>query len=124
MGTNYYHRYNACAHCGRYDERHIGKHSMGWQFSFRGHAKSDEDWNQTIIIGSWEQWKEALKEGKIFDEYRREISLDDFIAMIERSRGKKNHYDYLRDDPRYGSSYLSDMWKDTEGWDFTSVGFS
>lgn len=120
MGTNYYHRYNACSHCDRYDERHIGKNSMGWQFSFRGYGNAEDG----PVIVSWQLWKEVLKEGKIFDEYGRETTLDDFIAMIERSRGKKNHYDYLRDDPRYGSSYLSDMWKDTEGWDFTSVGFS
>jgi hypothetical protein len=96
---------------------------MGWQFSFRGHSKRDDDWNQTIIIGSWAQWKEVLKEGKIFDEYGRETTLDDFIAMVERSRGKKNHYDYLRDNPRYGALFLQDMWKDSEGWDFTSTGF-
>jgi hypothetical protein len=123
MGTNFYHRYNICSECERHDERHIGKRSSGWQFSFRGY-NDDEG---RLIIASWQDWKNVLtglKQGKIFDEYRKEIEVSEFIEMVEKTKGKQNHYDYLRKSPHYGPSYLSDMWKDSEGWDFTSGEFS
>ena len=50
MGTNYYHRTNICPHCNRYDERHIGKSSVGWHFNFRGYdeIKTFEDWKKVL----------------------------------------------------------------------------
>lgn len=120
MGTNYYHRYNSCSECGRYNERHIGKNSAGWQFSFRGY--NDDEGKP--LVASWEDWKNVLKIGRIFDKYGREWSYDDFVAKVEKTKGKQNHYDYLRDSPNYGASYLQDMWKDAEGWDFSTTGFS
>lgn len=122
MGTNYYHRYNICSECERYDERHIGKNSAGWQFSFR--AYNDDEGRP--IIASWEDWKNVLaglKHGRIFDEYGREWSYDDFVAKVETTKGKQNHYDYLRESPNYGSAFLKDMWKDAEGWDFSLTEF-
>ncbi len=131
MGTNFYHRINICSECRRYDERHIGKSSVGWQFSFKGWKDSEG----RPAIKSWQDWKYILKtfkDGQIFDEYGKEWSYDDFIAKVENTKGKQNHYDYLRDAPQYdylrdapqyGSSYLQDSWKDTEGWDFTWEGF-
>ncbi len=114
MGTNYYHRYNICSECERYDKRHIGKNSAGWQFSFRGH--NDDKGNP--IIASWQDWKNVLsglRHGRIFDEYGEEWSYDEFTAKVETTKGKQNHYDYLNDSPQYGASYLIDMWKDAEG---------
>lgn len=53
MGTNYYIRTTEgadyCEHCGRgeqYKEIHIGKSSMGWQFSFKRQ------------LGMWVSYKE------------------------------------------------------------------
>jgi len=122
MGTNFYHRYNICSECERYDERHIGKRSSGWQFSFRGY--NDDEGKP--IIASWQDWKNVLtglKQGKIFDEYRKEIEVSEFIEMVEKTKGKQNHYDYLRESPNYGPAYLKDLWKDEEGWDFSSTEF-
>jgi len=97
---------------------------MGWQFSFRGYNNDpEEERSPDRHIHSWEHWKEVLKEGKIFDEYRQEISLDDFVALVERSRGKKNHYDYVMNSVENGRSFLQDMWKDIEGWDFSVTEF-
>lgn len=126
MGTNFYHRYNICSECERYDERHIGKRSMGWQFSFKAWATYDKDGESQPLIASWEDWKNVLTgvKGKIFDEYGHEIEVSEFIEMVEKTRGGKNHYDYLRDSSQYGAAYLTDMWKDAEGWDFSSMGFS
>jgi len=84
MGTNYYHHTNICEHCGRLDTIHIGKSSFGWTFSF--HA--------TDNIRSWKNWQEALQQGKIVDEYDREVSLDDFIKLVEDKQkilGALNH---------------------------------
>lgn len=78
MGTNYYHRYNHCDCCGRYDERHIGK-SMTM---FQGYAE-DGDWSKPIIA-SWQDWKrELLAGGKIIDEYGTEWPSHSFIAAVE-----------------------------------------
>ena len=109
MGTNYYHHINICEHCNRSDIIHIGKSSFGWTFSF--HA--------TDNIRSWQDWQEALQDGKIFDEYDREVSLEDFIKLVEEKQkipGALNHalqkYDYDRD------------FVDNEGYSFSEGDFS
>lgn len=123
MSTNYYHRFNECEHCGRYDEKHIGKNSGGWQFSFRAYVDGDGN----VIVGSWADWQNVLKAGRIFDEYGKEVSLDWFVALVEESRGKQNHYDYVKNAPQYqeaGMNYLRDDYKDSDGWDFSRGAFS
>ncbi len=121
MGTNYFHRYNKCSHCNRYDERHIGMQSAGWEFSFQ--AFTDDEYKP--FLKSWAEWKEALKAGQIFDEYEREISLDEFIAKVEATKGRKNHYDSMIDyAKRHGPSYMDGEWKDAEGWSFSLAQFS
>ncbi len=86
MGTNYFHRTNICEKCGRHDERHIGKSSMGWVFTFQAYGNNDIEDNEPVIM-SYKDWLKALEAGgKIFDEYGEETSLDDFKAMVERKR--------------------------------------
>ncbi len=91
MGTNYYHRYNICSECRRYDKRHIGKSSAGWQFSFKGWKDSEG----RPAIKSWQDWKYILKtfkDGQIFDEYGKEWSygamLPNMALRIFRTVGK------------------------------------
>jgi hypothetical protein len=122
MSTNFYHRYNRCEHCDRYEERHIGKSSGGWQFSFRAYY---DDGN--VIIGSYNDWKEVLKLGDIFDEYGTWYSYDQFIKRVESSKGKQNHYDYIKNAPQYqeyGMKHLEGNYKDDDGWDFSKGEFS
>lgn len=122
MSTNFYHRYNRCEHCERYEERHIGKSSMGWQFSFR--AYYDDDGN--VIVGSYNDWKEVLKSGDIFDEYGTWYRYDQFFERVDSSKGKQNHYDYIKNAPQYqeyGMKHLEGNYKDDEGWDFSKRGF-
>ena len=116
MGTNYYHRTNICECCNRYDEKHIGKSSAGWQFSFQGYV------NDIPRIESFEDWKrELLTEGKIFDEYSREISFENFVKLVEGKQSQsKNHYDYCK---KEGYNMDND-WKDKEGYSFTKAEFS
>lgn len=123
MSTNYYHRYSICECCNRYDEKHIGKYSMGWQFSFRAYQNLDA----SVLVGSWNDWKLVLTMGKIFDEYGNEISYDDFVAKVESSKGKQNHYDYVKNAPQYqeaGMNFLQGCYKDAENWDFSYEEFS
>lgn len=92
MGTNYYHRADICSCCQRFTQRHIGKSSCGWSFSF--HA-IDED---NLKIFSWQQWKNALRTGKIFNEYNDEITLEAFIDIVEnRGPDLLNHTTYCAD---------------------------
>ena len=77
-----------------------------------------------MLVGSWRDWQNVLNFGRIFDEYSHEISYDDFVAKVESSKGKQNHYDYLRDSPQYGAAFLKDEYKDAEGWDFSRGVFS
>ena len=110
MGTNYYHRKNTCEHCKRYDETHIGKSSAGWTFTF--HA--------TESIKSYQDWLiELEKGGKIFDEYNREVTLDEFKDMVKyKSVETNNHATYCKND-KYDNSFLDD-----EGNSFINGEFS
>ena len=80
MGTNYYLRTNICEKCGRYDEIHIGKSSMGWPFIFEAHNLQFPD--DGPRIGSWLDFLEYLKNGKIFNEYGEQISLNEFKEIV------------------------------------------
>lgn len=110
MGTNYYHRTNICDCCGRYEERHIGKHSAGWQFSFQA---IDED---QLVIQSRKDWYNHLinESGKIFDEYGQELTLEELHAIVESSRGGIVH----------ARRYPGDGFVDEAGWSFTIGEFS
>ncbi len=123
MGTNYYHRTNICEKCNRYKEKHIGKSSGGWQFSFQGYRE-----HNIPKIASFRDWKRELQaDGKIFDEYGEEMSFEDFVKMVENkqydkfnSEANMNHYDYC-----VKSGYnVSNDWKDKEEYSFTSADFS
>lgn len=122
MSTNYYHRTNICGSCHRYDEIHIGKLSGGWQFSFRAH---DE-------IRSWKDWQaKIIQGGQIFDEYGEAVPLAEFGAIVENSRGKEDHIDYLQKSPspfereHIGTALHSgDQFHDPDGFSFSFSEFS
>ena len=121
MGTNYYLHYDICECCGRHNEKHIGKSSAGWQFSFRGYRSPEYQ----PPITSFEDWKKELQiEGKIFDEYGREISYEDFVALVEKKRSETyNQYDYCKEHSAWRNIDETD-WKDDEGHPFSSTEFS
>ena len=120
MGTNYYQRRNICEHCDRYDEKHIGKSSAGWQFSFQGYKDEAKPHLHTIL--SFIDWKKELQiSGKIFDEYGRELSIEEFIELVEGKQSQPhNQYDHC---VKEGWNMDND-WKDQEGYAFTSSDFS
>ena len=126
MGTNYYHRKNICEYCDRFDEKHIGKSSAGWKFNFQGY----KDESDSLIL-SFADLKKELQTGKIFNEYDKVISFDDFVKMVENKQtGKfnnkpnKNHYDYCQKEASNRGYDMSNDWKDKEGYFFSFSEFS
>lgn len=141
MGTNYYLRYNICKHCGRYNEFHIGKSSMGWTFTFQyiNELVNPENFDPkqlllegsscfNIEIYSYEKWKEVIqkyvieyKTAKIFDEYNDEIDPDELFNLIDSKKSEdKNHADYVKE-----HNFMNDsVFKDQEGNSFSKAEFS
>jgi len=140
MGTNYYWRFDECRCCERYEEKHIGKRSGGWEFCFRGYRDDSVDASETIL--SWADWKARLQSGGILDEYGTPIPVDEFIKMVEKEAGPGvtsmtstgprpllNHIDAILGDKRYESSWPSyrdttKHWKDSQGYAFSAGEFS
>ena len=143
MGTNYYQRTKAPGCFERYEERHIGKKSHGWSFSFRGYWKEDGE-SIPYSLNSWESWKSYLQTtGGIFNEYGEEVPFEDFVAMIEdwgspdyiHLDGRKNlvhNIEIRKDDERY-MQYRSlyeeyhdpkRTWEDEKGYSFQTNEFS
>lgn len=144
MGTNYYWRYDECHCCERYEEKHIGKRSGGWEFNFRGYrADSSDPDNASENIVSWADWKARLtRSGGIVDEYGHRIPLAEFIELVEKeaapgatrltSAGPQlllNHIDEVLRNPQYEVSWPSyrdprQHWKDADGYAFSAGEFS
>ena len=82
MGTNYYVKINYCEKCGRGDEIHLGKSSMGWKFSFQ--YNSGEFYKNVFEMQEW------LRDKRIKDEYGARISYKDFWEMIEKKQKIKD----------------------------------
>ena len=122
MGTNYYQRTDICKECNRFKEKHIGKNSMGWQFSFQGYTSYDDN----PKIKSFEDWKRELQaDGKIFDEYGRELTFEEFVELVEsKNAAPNNHYDYCMKDSTTRGYSMDNDWKDDEGYSFSSSDFS
>ncbi len=122
MGTNYYHRTNICESCNRFDERHIGKSSAGWQFNFQGYDGKDGD----PKILSFKDWLNYLcNRGKIFSEYDEEITVENFVELVKSKQSQpNNHYDYCKEHHKEQGFSMSNDWKDSEGYAFTSADFS
>ena len=80
MGTNYFLRYNQCEHCGRYDEKHIGKSSAGWCFGL--HVYPEER------INTLNDWKILFSQpnAKIYNEYHELISVNDLLNNITKRK--------------------------------------
>jgi hypothetical protein len=122
MGTNYYHRYNSCEHCGRHDERHICKSLV----MFRGYRSSEwDDPPSEDLIVDWRTWKTVLRaDGEVWDEYGRHVPTEQFIADVEDTdkAARRRQYDFMMRHPGYGSSYTD--WLDPDGFSFCDGEFS
>ena len=117
MGTNFDVRYNICEKCGNYDELHLGKSSVGWEFCFQGH--------DFLKINSVKLWKDFIdkNKGKIFDEYNRKLTWDEIMTWVENSKGGKEH-STLNSIGFYRGKDIERYYKDPEGYCFTDMDFS
>jgi len=123
MGTNYYHRTNICAACGRYDEHHIGKSSIGWTFSFHGEREPEPELNPLGgVVQSWQDWQLRLHAaGTIFNEYGQQINIEEFEKLIEAKKdAPRNHASEEQKHPDWGTR----SWHDADGHSFSEREFS
>lgn len=123
MSTNFYHRYNLCTCCGRYDERHVGK----WT-SLQGYRRPDwlDDADPFDEILSWADWKVRLRAGgELWDEYGRQWDVEMFIVDMESTSQecRRRQYDWCQAHPT-GYGHDDDNWLDREGFSFTGVEFT
>jgi hypothetical protein len=91
---------------------------MGWKFSFQGYTGYEDN----PKIKTFEDWKRELQaDGKIFDEYGREMPFDEFVKFVEeKEKQPNNHFDWC-----HKEGYdMSKDWKDDKGFSFTSADFS
>ena len=72
---------------------HIGKSSYGWKFLFQEVNGTEYDWD--LQIRTFNQWKQYLEEHidndmVILDEDDREVSLKDFLELVEVKQATVN----------------------------------
>lgn len=104
---------------------HVGKHSIGWAFSFRGYIhpqhvfeseiRTVADWRRAMAIA------EAMG-GYLQDEYGTFVSMVDFWGLVESSKGGRTR---ATDPPPVAYRHLFEPsweWED-EGCDFYAGSF-
>lgn len=106
MGTNYYIRENNCESCGRFNEEHIGKSSAWWDFTIRHHRDK---------YNSFSEFKEYIKDKKIFDEYSEEMNHKVFLKFLAI---KKKDYPFAHNKAE------DTNWSYIDGYYFLNAEFS
>lgn len=127
MGTNYFLRFNACECCGRYDEAHIGKKSMGWSFAFRAYGGPHADESPFgFDVHSRADWRRALATvaGKVFDEYGREVEERPLLWLGGLEPPDRRQQVFENEESHYPIWYDRTAWRDAEGFRFESREFS
>lgn len=74
----------------------LGKSSAGWKFLLIPN---------NIMADCWKAWKWTLRSGTyiVYDEYNREIPIEDFINMVESKQNGMGH-DFVNEDD-YGYEF-------------------
>ena len=94
MGTNYYAVKKKPTIA---EPLHIGKSSCGWKFLFHEVNKYNS-FECDLEIHTFEQWKEFLEtngEVVILDEYDREVSVKEFLELIEEKQKENNEENFV-----------------------------
>lgn len=105
MGTNYYWREEPCGSCGRADEMHVGKSSVGWVFVWQGYRDHDE--KPFAPLDTAQAWLDFLRRGvgSVWDEYGVRQDVEKFIALVESKRDRRS-----RLDPEAQSAFAPGTW--------------
>lgn len=83
MGTNFYTHSKTCESCGHKPEGiHLGKSSVGWQFSFQ--------YNGGEYYKNVEEMKAWLADKEIEDEYGESVSHKKFWDMVAAKQTEDN----------------------------------
>jgi len=82
MGTNYYTKIKECEHCGRFEEIHLGKSSVGWKFCFNLNGKK--------YYQNYGELKDFLQDKLIKNEYEEVVSFEKFIELIQNKQSAKS----------------------------------
>lgn len=111
MGTNYY---CVSKKPTTREPIHIGKSSWGWKFLFQEVNGTEYDWS--LQIKNFDEWKKYLEEhiGKdmvILSEEDEEISLEDFLELVETKQANDNPKNFVYS-------------KDVNGYRFSDRDFS
>lgn len=94
MGTNYY---AVKKKPTIVEPLHIGKSSCGWKFLFHEVNKYNQ-YECDLEIHTFEQWKEFLETNDkivILDEYDREVSVKEFLELIEEKQKENNEENFV-----------------------------
>ena len=125
MGMNYYVKFKK--RVVNQKDLHIGKKSVGWQFSFQAHEENE--YYGIPELKSFKDYKKFLKQHKkeIVNECDEPVKYKDFIRMIKNSLKNKenlNHTDYVLNEFGERSCLGCDVFKDKKGYSFTYSDFS
>lgn len=126
MGTNYYHITDACPTCGIGSEVHIGKNMT----MFAAVVDWDAFGGPTIVVGSWQEWKERLlAAGHIRDEYDKAVPTGEFIANVESTEmaDRRREFDWMVDNRpefTYDEPVVGGEWLDADGFSFATREFT
>lgn len=102
MSTNYYLRMSACkdacVHCAREQEIHLGQNAGGWQFLHRAYRH----WQPPGVdfpVADRASWLRLLTLGEVYDEYDEHVSRDELVELTEAAQGRRprDAYDPERD---------------------------
>lgn len=108
MGTNFYVQKDYCENCGRFDEIHIGKSSIGWQFTFEG-----------TKYKSFAEWCQILRASDIIirDEHENVVRFTDLLLLIKQKQADITNR-------KHAVEYPKNNWEDIEGYQFIGTDFS
>ncbi|MFD0902352.1 hypothetical protein [Actinomadura sediminis] len=97
MSTNYYLRIpacpNACEHCGRKQEIHLGQNAGGWRFLHRAYREYQPVGVDFPVVDR-ASWLRLLTLGDIYDEYGDHVTREDLIARTEAAQERRPRGDY------------------------------
>ena len=114
--TRFFWRHNACAHCGRYDEMYIGAAFDGmFKFLFQGYRRGPKGLLLKKVV-SFEDWVTLLESGgKIYDQYERQWTIKEFLALVNENQDRKCDFLYSRKDFYFRGAHC---WQDNADYSF------